>query len=184
MPRFPLTVLRRALVVYFINMVTFAARDFSARRGASDPPPLALLRSFTGASGDGSGPKAGLVEASDGAYGDGTSPQSALVQGSDGALYGTTVEGGDAGRGIVFKLFGGPPSPLSVDRIALSSAGAQLRFSGAWGQAFRIQAATNLVNPLWELMEGNVAIGIDGMAQFLDASATNYPARFYRGMTQ
>ena len=116
--------------------------------------------------------------------GDGTTPQSGLVQGSDRALYGTTVAGGDAGEGTVFKLFGGPPPPLSVTGISWrgAGAGAQLRFSGASSQPFRIEAATNLVNPVWTLQD-NIAIGFDGTAQFLDASATNYPARFYRGAT-
>jgi uncharacterized repeat protein (TIGR03803 family) len=38
------------------------------------------------------------------APGDGESPESAMVLGSDGALYGTTLNGGDLGRGTVFRL--------------------------------------------------------------------------------
>jgi len=115
---------------------------------------------------------------------DGATLDGGLIQTSDGALYGTTIEGGDVGSGIVFKLFAAPAVSLSISRITSSNEGARLVFAGVASQAFRVQAAINLVNPVWEIIGTNGMIGSDGLAQFLDASAANHVMRFYRAVMQ
>jgi hypothetical protein len=75
------------------------------------------------------------------------------------------------------------PGPLAFVRIELHADSTELTLSGPSNMTFQIQAASNLANPTWETIASNVVIRVDGMAQFLDASATNHPTRFYRGST-
>jgi len=114
---------------------------------------------------------------------DGARPQAGLLKGSDGALYGSTLYGGDMNGGIVFKLFSSAPQ-VALTGISFGDLGAHLIFSGgAAGQAYKIQAITNLVMANgWQLIGSNTA-AIDGRFQFLDIAASNYPARFYRSVT-
>lgn len=117
-------------------------------------------------------------------YRDGRNSQSGLLLATDGAFYGTTPYGGDSGRGTLFKLFGGPAPALTVEQIALRDNGVELVFSGSWGTPVRVETAEDLRNPAWVPLGSNIAIDVDGMAQFIDEAATNHPARFYRGFVQ
>ena len=60
----------------------------------------------------------------------------------------------------------------------LSGAAPQVGLSGVVGQTYTIQASTDLTN--WAAL-ANVTL-TNMTAQFLDASATNYPIRFYRAV--
>jgi len=62
-----------------------------------------------------------------GASGDGAKPQGSMVLAANGSLYGTTVDGGGAGEGVVFEL-----SPPTVPGGAWTET-VQHRFSGADG---------------------------------------------------
>jgi uncharacterized repeat protein (TIGR03803 family) len=117
-------------------------------------------------------------------YRDGRNAQSGLLLASDGALYATTTFGGDAGRGTLYKLFGGPAPALRVKRIASEDNGVELVFSGSWDTAVQVEAAVDLGNPSWAPLGSNIAIDVDGMGHFIDEAATNHPARFYRGLVR
>ncbi len=113
---------------------------------------------------------------------DGSVPNGLMIA-SDGALYGTTFLGGDIGFGTVFKLFSSPPQ-IVLASIQLSETGVWLSLAGAAaGQTCRMQAATNLNTPFWQIIGTNVA-GLDGKVQFLDTDASKYPVRFYRTLAQ
>jgi uncharacterized repeat protein (TIGR03803 family) len=56
-----------------------------------------------------------------GAEGDGRAPEAAVVLANDGAFYGTTLSGGDLGRGTVFRLLvNRVPIPRCADVIVLA----------------------------------------------------------------
>jgi hypothetical protein len=105
-----------------------------------------------------------------------------LLLASDGDLYGTTTLGGDAGRGTLYKLFGGPAPALRVERVASENNGVELVFSGSWGTSVQVEAAVDLGNPLWTALGSNIAFEVDGLGHFIEEAATNHPARFYRGL--
>lgn len=70
------------------------------------------------------------------------------------------------------------PRVLGVTvRTTPTTPGALLRFSGSPGFGYVMEASTNLVN--W-LALTNLVAGTDGLFEFLDTSATNFPTRFYR----
>jgi uncharacterized repeat protein (TIGR03803 family) len=101
--------------------------------------------------------------------GDGANVLSSVTLGNDGGIYGTTSQGGDAGYGLVFKLFG------SVDIAGISyhaGTGAVVSLSGLPGQAFHLWGTTNLGNPAWPILGSN-AVGSNGLSLFLDSAATN-----------
>jgi uncharacterized repeat protein (TIGR03803 family) len=84
-----------------------------------------LLHSFTGTSGDGS------------------QPQASLVQDSAGNLYGTTLKGGTAGNGTVFKV-----DPTGLETVLYSFTGTS--GDGSQPQASLIQdSAGNLYGTTW-----------------------------------
>ena len=105
---------------------------------------------------------------------DGIVPQGGLVQGADGAFYGTTMSGGDMNLGTVFRL-GNPPFEFSSfsrlpDKTFL------LSISGSSNTTCRIDASTNLLN--WVTLTN--LVNTNGVIQFKDALAPNFPRRFYR----
>lgn len=114
---------------------------------------------------------------------DGQWPCGALVQGSDGALYGTTMAGGRFGYGTVFRLAApglGPDwrAPLLVSIAPLPGGAVQLDFGGALNCSCRLDASVNLVDwqPLAALSNTN------GIMEYIDVDAVNYPHRFYRAV--
>ncbi|MHB8519178.1 MAG: choice-of-anchor tandem repeat GloVer-containing protein [Limisphaerales bacterium] len=112
--------------------------------------------------------------------GDGRNPQAGLVSGSDGVLYGTTPNGGYQDAGVVFKLTFSPPLQVVAIDAQIDGTGAQLVFSGAPGEAWSIQATTNLVAAGgWQII-GSATNDSNGLFQFLDAGAAKLPSRFYR----
>jgi uncharacterized repeat protein (TIGR03803 family) len=97
------------------------------RAGAGSPFTVVPLYSFSGAA-------------------DGGSPQAALTVDSDGALYGTTISGGGANKGVVFKLT--PPASgkskwTETVLYSFSGAdGANLMFTPALDSRGRLYGAT------------------------------------------
>jgi hypothetical protein len=70
------------------------------------------------------------------------------------------------------------PRVLGVTvQTAPATAGSLLRFSGSAGFGYVMETSTNLVD--WQALI-NLAAGSDGLFEFLDTSATNFPTRFYR----
>jgi hypothetical protein len=71
-----------------------------------------------------------------------------------------------------------------VNATALGTNGAvQLGGSGAPGQAYVLQTATNLAQPVvWSPLATNIA-DTNGAFSFADSHATNFPRRFYRTTT-
>lgn len=55
-------------------------------------------------------------------------------------------------------------------------------FAGIPGRAYLVQAATNLVSPVWLTIATNTA-GASGLFSFDDLDATNHPTRYYRSAT-
>jgi uncharacterized repeat protein (TIGR03803 family) len=115
-----------------------------------------------------------------GLQGDGRNSYATLLKGTDGVFYGTTRNGGDTNRGTIFRLFSANPTPFFSD-IAVNQTGARLVMQGAAaGETYRLEFKTNLKsNAIWESAATNV-VTVDGSVQFLDATATNSSARFYR----
>jgi hypothetical protein len=62
-------------------------------------------------------------------------------------------------------------------QTAPATAGARLNFSGLPGAGYVLESSTNLVN--W-LPLSHLTAGSDGLFDYLDTNATNYPTRFYR----
>jgi fibronectin-binding autotransporter adhesin len=71
--------------------------------------------------------------------------------------------------------------PVTITGISLTGGGAvQLNFSGTPDYEYLVEAATNLVPPItWTVLSNDTA-DTSGNFSFIDTSATNYNARFYR----
>jgi uncharacterized repeat protein (TIGR03803 family) len=122
-----------------------------------------------------------LLYSFEGGPGDGSDVQASLVQGADGALYGTTSNGGTFGAGTVFRL--AAPTLVTNSQQALftplttmPNGSAQIRFGGALGYSYRLDASTDLVD--WTAL--STFSNTNGIMQWIDSDATNYPHRFYR----
>jgi len=112
---------------------------------------------------------------------DGRSTSSSLVRGSDGALYATAFSGGDMNMGAAFKLFSAAPASVFFTGIQFNQAGAQLTLSGPPSQTYRVEASSNLTYSNWDNVT-NAMSDPNGLVQFFDANATNFPARYYRAI--
>jgi hypothetical protein len=73
----------------------------------------------------------------------------------------------------------GPSAPVFLGPFSMTQTGFTAAISLTIGQSYHIQAATNLAAPItWTNLTNFTAAG--SLYQFVDASATNYKARFYR----
>jgi hypothetical protein len=54
-----------------------------------------------------------------------------------------------------------------------------INFAGIPGCTYWVEAATTMVQPQWQVISTNVA-GSNGLWQYTDTDAGNYPLRFYR----
>jgi hypothetical protein len=88
------------------------------------------------------------------------------------------------GGPLVWPVTSGPVAPPTMLSISVSGdPAAQISCSGTPGEAYLIQATTNLGNPSsWVTIGTNVA-GANGLFTYIDYAATNYPCRFYRAAT-
>ena len=76
-----------------------------------------------------------------------------------------------------------PPITNRITGILANSNGTfTISFQGTASQSYRVQASTNLATAHWVDISTNLA-GVDGLWNFTDSLATNYPARFYRAVT-
>lgn len=96
---------------------------------------------------------------------------------SGGIFYSTAPIGGAYGSGTVFKLDLTP----QLGAIVVSNSIAQVAITNFFGQSVDIQVATNL-SGTWEVLTNMVLT--NGIGQFRDLSATNFPQRFYRAVAQ
>jgi uncharacterized repeat protein (TIGR03803 family) len=109
------------------------------------------------------------------AYTNGATPMASLVESTDGYLYGTAKEGGTGGGGTIFRL-GICPRIDGID--ILSDQNVQLRLNAGYNEFCSVETSTNFLN--WMVLT-NLS-GSDGSISFVDATATNFPQRFYRAV--
>jgi len=109
----------------------------------------------------------------------GQNPDASLMLASDGALYGTASAGGDMGAGAIFSL----ADPPSFTGLQPGTGGALLQFQGVSSRSYAVQATTNLAPASWQTLAGSAA-WTNGLFQFLDPDAVNFPVKFYRTLTQ
>jgi uncharacterized repeat protein (TIGR03803 family) len=108
---------------------------------------------------------------------DGANSESSIVMLND-TLYGTAVGGGSQGRGTVFSLQ--LPSIAGITRNLNGSL--TINFTGG-AVTNLVQVAASLSSPIvWQTISTNTA-GANGLWQFTDTNANNYPYRFYRSST-
>ncbi len=105
----------------------------------------------------------------------GTNTLSAIFTPSD------TVDYSAATNTVILVVNFVPQYLLHIDASNIGSAGAQLTMSAIPGQAYEVQASTNLVD--WVSL-GIVTGSPAGLIQLLDPAAKDYPQRFYRALTQ
>jgi uncharacterized repeat protein (TIGR03803 family) len=111
----------------------------------------------------------------------GSTPFCSLLMGPDGNLYGTTLQGGTAGGGTIFRVV---LTPHLAGIARLANGNVSLTGTGPSGSPFRLWASTDLAKPLalWTLLT-NSAFAADGTFTFVDTDAPATPARFYRVST-
>ncbi len=81
---------------------------------------------------------------------------------------------------IVVDSSGGSSQSQNIVGLVSNNDGSKtISFAGIPNYSYRVQATTSLVSPLWTDVSTNVA-GTNGLWQFTDLDATNYPARYYR----
>jgi uncharacterized repeat protein (TIGR03803 family) len=113
---------------------------------------------------------------------DGSLPEATLVQGFDGNFYGTTVNGGIGGRGVVFCMSLG----LNPDPVILTSDGKFGVHTNSFcfdvdainSSKIVIEGCTNLGDVIWTPLATNTLNGI--ISYFNDPAWITYPTRFYR----
>jgi uncharacterized repeat protein (TIGR03803 family) len=93
-------------------------------------------------------------------------------------LYGTATFGGSQGGGTVFSL----QLPSVAGIICHPDGSVTINFVGGAATNL-VQANTNLSSTgFWQNISTNFA-GTNGLWQFTDTNANNYPFRFYRSAT-
>jgi hypothetical protein len=87
---------------------------------------------------------------------------------------------GVSGNSLVLNYFAAPlVYPRFTAVSSLGAGGMQLSSTGGAGQAYVLFASTNLALPTWIPIATGIA-GANGLFQFTDPQATNWPQRFYR----
>ena len=108
---------------------------------------------------------------------DGANSESSLVM-FNNTLYGTATFGGSQGGGTVFSL----QLPSVAGIICHPDGSVTINFVGGAATNL-VQANTNLSSTgFWQNISTNFA-GTNGLWQFTDTNANNYPFRFYRSAT-
>ena len=107
---------------------------------------------------------------------DGANPAGRLLRGSDGNLYGTTVNGGTAGRGTIFRLSHVPVPSIRSTRPGRSNF--VLTWSAAVWQKYQVQYSTNLFHRAW-INSGSPIVATNANMSVNCAIGTE-PSRFYR----
>ena len=95
-----------------------------------------------------------------------------------------TVGDGFGGNtpGIINVLVGPPPTNSVVGTVVNGDGSVTLSFAGVPGYVYQVDATTNLAPPVvWTTISTNTA-DINGLWQFTDQQATNYPNQFYRSV--
>ena len=91
-----------------------------------------------------------------------------------------TISDGNGGTASSYITVTITPQPVNASTPALNSDGTiTLQFAGTPYFTYWVEAATNLISPVWEHISTNTA-GNDGLWNITNTGATNYPIRFYR----
>jgi uncharacterized repeat protein (TIGR03803 family) len=109
---------------------------------------------------------------------DGAYPQAGLVQGSDGSFYGTTLNGGLGGSGIVFRLSLAGSTAPEFQSVTLNKTTLSLTWSAEPGAMYQLQYNSRLSSNGWSNLGGTLTAA--GVTLNTTDSITNTPQRFYR----
>lgn len=116
---------------------------------------------------------------------DGGVPYGGLVQGRDGNFYGTTLNGGTNGVGVVFKLtvpLGPPPYPINqITGVQLSGTDIVFRIPSIAGETYQLQFS-NSINPTnWSNIDNvSVTNSIGALLTLTNVGGALPPQGFYR----
>jgi hypothetical protein len=85
-----------------------------------------------------------------------------------------------AGNSLLLNYSAAPAVPPGfTSMVSLGSGGMQLGGTGGAGQAYVLQASTNLAPATWSSI-ATKRTNTNGVLQFSDLEASNYPEHFYR----
>ena len=85
-----------------------------------------------------------------------------------------------SGNALLLQYLAAPAiSPQFTNVVLTTNQALRLSGTGGAGQAYVLYATTNLPAAAWTAISTNLA-DTNGLVQFLDPGATNYPQRFYR----
>ncbi len=71
--------------------------------------------------------------------------------------------------------------PPGISGVAVNPGGSvALNLTGVPGSSYILEAATNLASPVVWLSLASNTLGTNGVWQFTDSQATNFPQQFYR----
>jgi len=92
--------------------------------------------------------------------------------------YAISYKGG-TGNDVVLTQTAVPPSPQITLLTKLPNGQMQITGTGIAGNAYFVEATTNLGTPNWSEI-GSTAVDWNGGIKFTDPNAVNFPQRFYR----
>ncbi|HEU5395813.1 MAG TPA: choice-of-anchor tandem repeat GloVer-containing protein, partial [Verrucomicrobiae bacterium] len=98
------------------------------------------------------------------------------------SLYGAAFAGGPGGEGTLFSLSLPPASARITDVRRNIDGTIRLSFAGGADSTNVVQAATNLTSASWQNLSTNTA-DTNGLWEFVDTTATQYPGRYYRSLS-
>jgi uncharacterized repeat protein (TIGR03803 family) len=111
-------------------------------------------------------------------FDDGANPETPVVEGADGNLYGTASEGGEFGKGTVYRL------DVSMRPLLLKPVGTNGNFSFMWsavpGRMYQVEYRTNLNSGNWT--NSGAAFPASGATVTITNFTGPDPKRFYRVM--
>jgi Invasin, domain 3/Bacterial Ig-like domain (group 3) len=82
---------------------------------------------------------------------------------------------------VVITILGSPTAQsMNITGITMTNGNTLIKFAGIPGYHYYVQASTNLPPTATWVTIGTNTAGANGLFQFLDTQASNYPARYYR----
>ncbi|HXI82671.1 MAG TPA: choice-of-anchor tandem repeat GloVer-containing protein [Verrucomicrobiae bacterium] len=120
-----------------------------------------------------------------GGDGDGRYPNARLTQGCDGNFYGTTIEGGGPGHGVIFKLIvpfnSLNPPPNQVSAIQIVGSNVVITVPSIFGEHYQLQYRNSMTDGSWsDVVGASVSNSIGGPLTLIDYGGAVNTQRFYR----